>query len=170
MPAAKKAPAVISTPMDPYVMTLLEKISEGKHAMSVLKGDIIFSQGDRADAIYFIQSGMVKVSVASSAAKAAVLAMLGPHAFFGEESLVGHPLRQCTVMALEPLALFRVETRTTVRALRDQPDLSRKFMASMLTRKVDLDEDLCDQLFRRQVLYRVFERREEFEIEDSDCG
>jgi two-component system chemotaxis response regulator CheY len=155
MPVAKKRAAVISTPTDPIVMTLLDKISEGKHVMSVLKGEMIFSQGDHADAIYFIQSGMVKVSVVSSAGKAAVLAMLGPDAFFGEESLVGHPLRLSTATALEPLALFRVETRAMLRALRDQPDLSRKFMAVLLTRKVDLDEDLCDQLFRGQLLYKV---------------
>ena len=92
MPPAKKVAKATSTPTDdPYVTTLLGKISEGKHVMSVRKGETIFSQGDRADAIYFVQSGRVKVSVVSSAGKEAVLAMLGPHDFFGE-GVPGRPI------------------------------------------------------------------------------
>jgi len=146
MPAAKVA-EVTSTPTDPYVTTLLGKISEGKHVMSVRKGEKIFSQGDRADSIYFVQSGRVKVSVVSSAGKEAVLVMLGPHAFFGEGSLVGQPLRLSTATALEPVTLFQVEKRTMLRALHDQADLSEKFMAILLARNIGLEEDLCDQLF-----------------------
>jgi len=146
MPAAKVA-AVISTLTDPFVTTLLGKISEGKHVISVPKGETIFSQGDRADAIYFVQSGRVKVSVVSSAGKEAVLEMLGPHGLFGEGSLVGQPLRLGTATALEPVTLFQVEKRAMLRALREQVDLSGKFMSFLLTRKVALEEDLCDQLF-----------------------
>jgi CRP/FNR family cyclic AMP-dependent transcriptional regulator len=146
MPAAKVA-AVISTLTDPFVTTLLGKISEGKHVISVPKGEAIFSQGDRADAIYFVQSGRVKVSVVSSAGKEAVLEMLGPHGLFGEGSLVGQPLRLGTATALEPVTLFQVEKRAMLRALREQVDLSGKFMSFLLTRKVALEEDLCDQLF-----------------------
>src|SRR5438067_12640502 len=102
---------------DAYVTTLLGKIVEGKHVMTVAKGEKIFSQGDRADAIYFVQSGRVKVSVVSSAGKEAVLAMLGAHAFFGEGSLVGQPLRLSTATALEPLTVFQVEKRSMLRAL-----------------------------------------------------
>jgi CRP-like cAMP-binding protein len=147
MPVAKKAVVVPSTPADPYVSTLLEKITEGKHVVSVLKGETIFSQGDRAEAIYFVQSGRVKVSVVSSGGKEAVLAMLGPHAFFGEGALVGQPIRLGSATALEPVTLIQVETRAMLRALREQPDLSAKFMTILLTRKVDLEDDLCAQLF-----------------------
>ena len=147
MPAAKKAANVTSTPIDSYVTTLLGKISEGKHVLSVRKGKKIFSQGDRADAIYFVQSGKVKVSVISSGGKEAVLAMLGPHSFFGEGSLVRQSLRMSTATTLEPATVFQVEKRAMLRALHAQPDLSEKFMASLLKRNIDLEEDLCDQLF-----------------------
>jgi CRP-like cAMP-binding protein len=145
--AAAIAAKVVFPPADPYVATLLAGISEGKHEMSVRKGETVFSQGDHADAIYFVQSGSVKVSVVSSAGKEAVLALLGPHAFFGEGSLVGQPLRLSTATALEPVTLFQVEKRTMLRALHNQSDLSEKFMATLLTRKSGLEEDLCDQLF-----------------------
>ena len=147
MPSVKKDGKVTSLPPDPYVTTLLENISEGKREISVQEGNDIFYQGDRADAIYFVQSGTVKVSVVSSAGKEAVLAMLGPHSFFGEGSLVGQPFRMSTATALEPVALFQVEKRAMLRALHDQPDLSGRFMAILLARNVDLEEDLCDQLF-----------------------
>src|SRR6267378_2410400 len=127
MPAVKKAAS--ATPADPYVTTLLEKISEGKHVMSFHKSQKIFSQGDRADAIYFVQTGRVKVSVVSSAGKEAVLAMVGPHGFFGEGSLVGQSLRMSTATTVEPAMVFQVEKRAMLRALHAQPDLSEKFMA-----------------------------------------
>ena len=147
MPVATKVAKLTSTSTDLYVTTLLGKISEGKHVMSLRKGEKIFSQGDSADAIYFVQSGRVKISVVSSAGKEAVLVMLGPHAFFGEGSLVGQPLRLSTATALEPVTLFQVEKRTMLRALHDQADLSEKFMATLLARNIGLEEDLCDQLF-----------------------
>jgi CRP-like cAMP-binding protein len=129
------------------VTALLEKLSEGKHVMSVRKGEKIFSQGDRADTIYFVQTGRVKISVVSSAGKEAVLAMLGPRQFFGEGVLVGQSLRVSTATAVEPATLFQVERRAMLRALRDQAEFSEKFMAILLTRNIDLEEDLCDQLF-----------------------
>ena len=148
MPAARKAAKVITfIPPDPYVTTLLGKISEGKQAMIIPKGKKIFSQGDRAGAIYFVQNGEVKITVVSSAGKEAVLAMLGPHDFFGEGALVGQSLRMSTATTLEPTTVFRVETPAMLRALHVQPALSERFMACLLKRNIDLEEDLCDQLF-----------------------
>jgi CRP/FNR family transcriptional regulator, cyclic AMP receptor protein len=147
MAAAKKTSKATSTPMDPYVTTLLDKISDGKHVMSVRKGKKIFSQGDRADSIYFVDSGRVKVSVLSSAGKEAILAMLGPRQFFGEGALVGQSLRLSTATAVESATVFQVERRAMLRALHDQAELSEKFMGFLLTRNIDLEEDLCDQLF-----------------------
>ena len=144
MPTVKK---VTPAAPDPYVTNLLEKVSEGKQVISVGKGKKIFSQGDPADSVYFVETGRVKVSVVSSAGKEAVLVMLGPHGFFGEGSLVGQPLRMSTATTLEPATVFRVEKRAMLRALRAQPDLSEKFMASLLKRSMDIEEDLCDQLF-----------------------
>ncbi len=147
MSRAKKPATVVLPRFDPYVASLLERISEGKHLLSFQKAEKIFAQGDRADAIFFIQSGKVKISVVSAAGKEAVLVMLGPHDFFGEGSLVGQSLRVSTATALEPSTAFRIEKMAMVRALRDQAALSEKFMAALLVRNINLEEDLCDQLF-----------------------
>ena len=133
--------------IDPYVGALLEKISEGKRVISAPKGKRIFSQGGRADAIYFVQSGRVKVSVISTGGKEAVLTILGPRHFFGEGSLVGQAIRMSTATAVEPSTLFRVERRAMLRALHEHAELSEKFMVFLLARNIDLEADLCDQLF-----------------------
>ena len=130
-----------------YVAALLEKISDGKRLVQFSKDEMIFSQGDRADAIYFVESGRIKISVVSPAGKEGVLALLGPSSFFGEGSLVGQTLRSSSATVIEPVTLFQVEKRTMLRALRDQPDLSEKFTAALLSRTIDLEEDVCDQLF-----------------------
>ena len=132
---------------DPYVATLLGRITVGKKALAFRKGEKIFSQGDPADSIYFIQSGRIKITVVSAAGKEAVLAMPGPHDFVGEGALVNQSLRISTAETLEPTTVFRVEKRAMIRSLHDQPELSDKFMAALLTRNIDLEEDLCDQLF-----------------------
>ena len=147
MRTKKKVAKATAMPIDSYVMSLLEKISEGKHLLNLSTNDTIFVQGDRADAIFFIESGKVKISVLSAAGKEAVLVMLGPRNFLGEGSLVGQSIRISTATALEPSTVFRVEKAAMIRALHDQAALSEKFMAALLTRNLDLEEDLCDQLF-----------------------
>lgn len=134
------------TSMD-SLAAFLEGISEGKHAIAFPKAKKVFSQGDRADSIYFLQTGRLKVSVVSSTGKEAVLALLGPQNFFGEGALVGQSLRMSTATTLEPTTVLRVETRAMLRALHVRADLSERFMASLLKRNIDLEEDLCDQLF-----------------------
>jgi CRP/FNR family cyclic AMP-dependent transcriptional regulator len=173
MPANTKTSKRNNPSPDPYVATLLGRVSEGKHVMSVPQGKKIFSQGDRADAIYFIQSGRVKITVVSSAGKEAVLAMLGPHDFFGEGALVGQSLRMSTATTLEATTLFQVEKRAMLRAFHDQPELSEKFMASLLARNIDLEEDLCDQLFNHsekrlaRVLLKLARLREHGVLPDA---
>jgi CRP-like cAMP-binding protein len=147
VPAAKKAAKINLSVPDSYVTSLLGRISAGKHEMKFAKGKKIFSQGEPADAIYFVQSGRVKITVVSLAGKEAVLAMLGPHDFFGEGALVGQSLRMSTATALEPATIFQVQKGAMLRALHDQAELSEKFVASLLARNIDLEEDLCDQLF-----------------------
>ena len=144
---AKQARKVTSLAPDPYVTTLLEKIVEGKREMKLGKAKKVFSQGDPADAIYFVHSGRVKITVVSSAGKEAVLAMLGPHDFFGEGVLIGQSFRISTATTLEPATLFQVQRRAMLRALHEQAELSAKFMSSLLARNINLEEDLCDQLF-----------------------
>jgi CRP/FNR family transcriptional regulator, cyclic AMP receptor protein len=142
----KKAKAAI-TSADPYVKNLLENISEGKRVLTPQKGEKLFSQGDKADAIFFIQSGKVKITVVSAAGKEAVIAVMGAHSFLGEGALVGQPLRISTATVLAPSSVFRVEKLSMLRALHEQVELSEKFIAALLVRNIDLEEDLCDQLF-----------------------
>jgi CRP/FNR family cyclic AMP-dependent transcriptional regulator len=133
--------------IDPYVAALLFKITVGKRELNFRKGEKIFAQGDRADSIYFIQSGRIKITVVSAGGKEAVLAMAGPHDFFGEGALVNQSLRVSTATTLEPSTIFRIEKGTMIRSLHEQPELSEKFTALLLTRNINLEEDLCDQLF-----------------------
>ena len=147
MAKRKEAATVKRAGVDPYVASLLEKITVGKQELRFRKGQKIFSQGDSADSVYFIQAGRVKISVVSASGKEAVLAMPGPHDFFGEGSLVNQSLRISTAETLEASTVFRIEKRAMIRSLHEQSELSEKFMALLLTRNIDLEEDLCDQLF-----------------------
>jgi CRP/FNR family transcriptional regulator, cyclic AMP receptor protein len=133
--------------IDPHVESLLKNIVGGKHVLQLQKDTPVFSQGAAADAIYFIQTGKVKVTVLSAQGKEAVLAMLGPRDFFGEGCLVGQSLRINTATTTESSTLFRVQKKAMLQALHVQSDLSEKFTAALLARNINLEEDLCDQLF-----------------------
>ena len=115
--------------------------------LKLKKGEKVFSQGDQADALFFIQTGKVKMTVVSAAGKEAVVTILGAHNFLGEGALVGQSLRISTATALEPSTIFRIEKLAMVQALREQPELSERFIAALLVRNIDLEGDLCDQLF-----------------------
>jgi CRP/FNR family transcriptional regulator, cyclic AMP receptor protein len=147
MATAQKAAIGKRAGIDPYVAALLSKITVGKRELNFRKGEKIFAQGDRADSIYFIQSGRIKITVVSAGGKEAVLAMARPHDFFGEGALVNQSLRVSTATTLEPSTIFRIEKGTMIRSLHEQPELSEKFTALLLTRNINLEEDLCDQLF-----------------------
>ena len=96
-----------STEIDPYVGSMLENIVEGKEILKLRKGLKVFSQGADAEAIYFIQSGSVEITIASVEAKEAVLATLGPRDFFGEGCLVGQSLRVYTATTTESFYSIR---------------------------------------------------------------
>ena len=133
--------------VDPYVMNLLENIVDGKTVLQLGKDVKVFSQGDSAEAVYFIQTGKVKVTVVSAIGNEAVLAILGPRGFLGEGCLVGQTRRVSTARAIQASTLFRIERRAMLQALHATPELSEKFTALLLARNIDLEEDLCDQLF-----------------------
>jgi CRP-like cAMP-binding protein len=143
----KKTIKVITPVADPFVLQLLGKITDGKRVVTFRKGEKVFLQGSAADAIYLIQSGKVKMTVVSSAGKEAVIGVLTAHSFVGEGALVGQTLRVSTATAMEPTVIFRIEKQVMGRALLEQADLSERFIAALLVRNIDLEEDLCDQLF-----------------------
>jgi len=145
--ARKLQPSKRAAALDPYVGTLLARITAGKQELTFQKKERVYRQGEPADSIYFIQTGRIKITVVSAAGKEAVLAMPGPHDFFGEGALVQQSLRVSTAETLESSTIYRVEKLAMIRALHEQSELSEKFMASLLTRNIDLEADLCDQLF-----------------------
>ena len=141
--------------------------------MTVRKGETVFFQGDRADSVYFVQSGSVKMSVVSYAGKEGILAIIGPHGFFGEESLTEQLLRTHTATAMESSTVLQVEKRAMVRAVHAQSDLAEVFMAFLLKRTINLEEDLADQLFNHtekrlaRVLLKLAQVGEHAAVPDS---
>ncbi|PYS49232.1 MAG: hypothetical protein DMG13_23875, partial [Acidobacteria bacterium] len=113
----KKITKLKSTQIDAYVGRMLENIIEGKEILKLRKGVRLFSQGAEADAIYFIQSGRVKITIASVQGKEAVLAILAPRDFFGEGCLVGHSLRISTATTTESSTVFKIQKRAMLQAL-----------------------------------------------------
>jgi CRP/FNR family cyclic AMP-dependent transcriptional regulator len=125
----------------------LAKVGEGRTMADYQKNQIVFSQGDAADAIFYIQNGKVKLTVVSKHGKEAVIAMLGVGDFFGEGCLAGQPLRMATAAAMSVCAIVRLEKRGTIRVLHEEPAFSELFLAYLLSRNTRLEEDLVDQLF-----------------------
>jgi CRP/FNR family transcriptional regulator, cyclic AMP receptor protein len=125
----------------------LAKVGEGKTISKYRKDQIVFSQGEIADAVFYIQQGKVKLTVVSEQGKEAVVAILGPGQFFGEGCLNGHPLRIATSRAVDECVITRLEKATMVAAIHNEPDFSELFMAYLLTRNSRIEEDLIDQLF-----------------------
>jgi CRP-like cAMP-binding protein len=108
---------------------------------------IVFSQGDPADAVFCIQKGKTQLKVVSKQGKEAILAILGVGDFFGEGCLAGQPLRMSTAVAVTECSVLRIEKSAMIAALQDEPVFSALFIAYLLTRNVRIEEDLIDQLF-----------------------
>jgi CRP-like cAMP-binding protein len=109
-------------------------------------GHIIFSQGDVADSVSYLQAGTVKLSVLSRSGKEAVIAMLEPGAFFGESALAG-PVRHETAIAVTAATVLIVPKQQMTRLLHEQQELSDRFIAYMLVRNIRIEEDVVDQMF-----------------------
>ncbi|HEV3219888.1 MAG TPA: Crp/Fnr family transcriptional regulator [Candidatus Acidoferrales bacterium] len=111
------------------------------------KNEVIFSQGDPAENVLYIQEGSVKLSVVNKVGKEAVVAILGPGDFFGEGCLAGQPLRIGTATVMKPVTLLVIGKNEMTRALHAEHALSDRFISFMLTRNIRIEEDLIDQLF-----------------------
>jgi len=115
--------------------------------MSCRKNKRLFSQGDPADAIFYIQSGKVKLTVISKQGKEAVVGILGANDFFGEGCLAGQSVRMSSASAMSVCEVMRLEKEHTIRVLHDEPAFSELFLTHLLCRNIRLEEDLVDQLF-----------------------
>ena len=122
-------------------------IGEGRTITKYRRNQIVVAQGDPADAVFYVISGKVKVTILSKAGKEAVLAILDADDFFGEGCLNGHSRRMATVTTMTDCAIMRIEKATMVRALHVEPKLSELFIAYLLHRNFRVEEDLVDQLF-----------------------
>lgn len=125
----------------------LTEANGGRTTMEHSENAIIFSQGDPADSVFYINRGKVKLSVLSRQGKEAVVAILGVGDFFGEGCLAGQPLRMGTATCLSACSIMRLEKAAVVRTLHDEPTFSEMFVAHLLSRNVRFEEDLVDQLF-----------------------
>ena len=129
------------------VNTFLSTADGGRTLASYRKNQKIFAQGERADSVFYIQEGKVKVSVVSEQGKEAVVALHGNGDFFGEGCLTGQPLRLATAVAMTDCVIMRLDKAAIVRVLHDEPKFSEMFMSYILARNARVEEDLVDQLF-----------------------
>jgi CRP-like cAMP-binding protein len=125
----------------------LSKLGTGKTVVRCVKGQAIFSQGDSADAVFYVQSGKVKMTVTSEAGKEAVVALLEIGSFFGEGCLNGQSRRLSTASALTEVSAMRISKVEMLRVLKQEPVFATRFMTYLLERNSRVEEDLVDHLF-----------------------
>ena len=125
----------------------LAKVGEGRTINTYRKNHVVFSQGDRADAVFYIQKGKAKVTVISEQGKEAVVAILGPGEFFGEGCLGGQTQRIATVAIMTEAVVMRLDKTAIVRVIHKEPAFSELFIAHLLGRTIRVEADLVDQLF-----------------------
>jgi CRP/FNR family cyclic AMP-dependent transcriptional regulator len=125
----------------------LAKVGEGRKIADYSKNQVIFSQADPANTVFYIQKGKVKLTVVSDAGKEAVIAILGAGDFLGEGSLAGRPLRMATAAAISDCSIVQIEKAAMIRVLHEEPAFSEMFLAYVLSRNMRIEEDLVDQLF-----------------------
>lgn len=144
----RKEPVLALAPpaaFDPHF--LLTKLSAGKSRRDYLADDVVFAQGDSANAVFYIESGKVKLTVVSKSGKEAVIAHLMEASFFGEGCIAGQPLRMATANVLAPGAIVRIEKKAMVGLLQREPEFAEQFLVHMLSRNIRMEADLIDHLF-----------------------
>src|ERR1700681_193696 len=124
-----------------------KKFRNGMSGRSYRDNEVVFSQGDTADAIFYIQSGTVKLTVAATRRKKAVIAVLLRGSFFGEGCLGGQSLRICTARSIGPSNITRLGKESALRTLKRDPQFAGLFNAYLLSRVIRVEEDLVDQFF-----------------------
>jgi CRP/FNR family cyclic AMP-dependent transcriptional regulator len=125
----------------------LATIGEGRKFVLFPKKQGIFAQGDAANAVFYIQTGKVRLTVVSKTGKEATIGILGEGDFFGEACMVGQPLRMLTASAMTDCAVLRIEKKAMMKVLHREHELSDVFVAYLLGRNIRYEEDLVDQLF-----------------------
>lgn len=127
--------------------SFLTSVGPGRRSVKYQAKETIFRQGDPADAVFYIEEGGVQITVVSDQGKEGVIAMLGPGEFFGEGCLAGQELHMASATAVKEAIVVSIDKATMVRVLHEQPALSEMFMAFLLSRNIQIEADLVDQLF-----------------------
>jgi CRP/FNR family transcriptional regulator, cyclic AMP receptor protein len=125
----------------------LDSAGVARKVTEFAKKQAIFSQGDPAKNVFYIQKGGVRLSVVNQIGKEAVVAILGPGDFFGEGCLAGQPIRIGSATAIAPTTLLVIEKKEMTRVLHSEHAFSDRFISYMLSRNIRVEEDLVDQLF-----------------------
>jgi CRP/FNR family cyclic AMP-dependent transcriptional regulator len=133
------------TSFDPQVF--ISTVGSGRTISEYKKGEVVFLQGDPADAVFYILQGKVKVSVVSEQGKEAVVGICGPDEFCGEGCLTGQTRRLATTVALTDCKIMRLEKAALSRVIHEEPVFGEFFIAHLLARTVRFEEDLADLLF-----------------------
>jgi CRP-like cAMP-binding protein len=126
---------------------LLTKLNSGRSSRDYQRNESVFSQGDVADAVFYIQTGKIKLTVVSKRGKEAVVAILPEASFFGEGSLAGQLFRMSTASAVQRSTLVRVEKAAMLELLHHDKEFAERFLAFLLSRNIRMEADLVDHLF-----------------------
>jgi CRP-like cAMP-binding protein len=127
--------------------SFLTSVGAGRSATVFKPKEIVYRQGDTADATYYIEAGKIQLTVVSEQGKEGVIAMLEPGEFFGEGCIAGQPFRMASATATAKSTIVRIEKAAMIRVLHEQPAMSEMFMAFLLSRNIQIEADLVDQLF-----------------------
>jgi CRP-like cAMP-binding protein len=148
MPMATNTTRTLAQPLPVFELhSFLDSAGIARTITKYARSAVVFSQGDPATDVFYLQEGSVKLSVLSRLGKEAVVAILGPGDFFGEGCLAGQPRRMATAMALSASTVLVVEKPQMLEMLHTQPSLADRFLSHMLARNIRIEEDLIDHLF-----------------------
>ena len=140
--------AIKTKPIDAFnAQAFLDSAGLARRIVEYRKSQKIYSQGELAKSVLYIQKGGIKLSVVNEVGKEAVVAMLGPGDFFGEGGLAGQLVRMGTATAITPTTLLVIERQEMIRVLHTEHAFSDRFVAYMLARNIRIEQDLVDQLF-----------------------
>ena len=135
----------VKNSFDPDIF--LARVETGKTISKYRKNQVVFTQGDVADTVFYLQQGKIKVVVISEQGKEAVVGLIEEGQFFGEGCMNGHRLRIATTTAMEPCLVTAISKSVMLAMLEKEPKFSAMFMQHLLTRNSRVEEDLIDQLF-----------------------
>ena len=142
MPVMKRKAKLATDPR-----AFLAAVGAARTTRDYRKNQVIFAQGERAENVFFVERGKVKLTVLSQQGKQAVIAILGPGNFFGEGCLAGQPLRMSTATAMTDSTIVALPKQAMIRALHADSAFAETFTTYLLSRNIRFEEDLVDQLF-----------------------